>query len=112
MKKVRWVGGALLLSEVIANVLGETIPHVFILLIAAGCSLTHTLPAVMVVSTVATLDLSLISAWAATDMQGPAWWRVVFIVRLATSVFLVGMVWVVRLIRGRFNLEADVIIDL
>ena len=112
MQKVRWVGGALLLSEVIANVLRETIPHVFILLIAAGCSLTHTLTAVMVVSTVAALDLSLISARAATDRHGPAWWRVVFIVGLANGVFLVGVVRVIRLIRGRFNLEADVIIDL
>ena len=111
MKEVRWVAGALLLSEVIANVLGETIPHVFILLIAAGCSLTHTLSAVMVVSTVATLDLSLISAWTATDRYGTSRWRVVFIVRLST-INLVGVIRVVRLIRGRFNLEADVIIDL
>ena len=111
MKEVRWVAGALLLSEVIANVLGETIPHVFILLIAAGCSLTHTLTAVMVVSTVATLDLSLTSARAATDRYCTSRWRVVFIVRLST-INLVGVIRVVRLIRGRFNLEADVIIDL
>ena len=42
----------------VTHILGEAIPHVFILLISAGRSLTHALSAIVILGTVTALDLS------------------------------------------------------
>lgn len=45
-------------SIAVTYILGEAIPHVFILLVAAGCSLAHALSAIVILGTVTALDLS------------------------------------------------------
>ena len=44
----------------VTYILGEAIPHVFILLVAAGRSLAHALPAIVILGTVTALDLSFV----------------------------------------------------
>jgi len=89
-------------SIVIADVLSESVPHVLVLLIPTWRPLRHTLTHIMVVCAVTALNLSLIAC------------AISWIDLLVGSVFILFGVGfrISRLVWGRCNLEADVVVNL
>ena len=95
----------------IANILCEAISHILVLLIATRYSLSHTFTHVVIVSAVAALNLALFSR---------LWLLLLLTVTRRVVVFIIGIIvrlygtilLIIRFIWGRFNLEANIVVNL